>query len=136
MNYWIFQCKQDRYNIADPDVLYSGMKGYWLANQYRSDMKPGDKVFFWLAGESSIRGIYGYGVLTSPPYKWERGEDVGYSVDIMCTERLNRFIPVADIKGNIELHEMRILNMAIGSNFLLSTAEGQEIESMLQRMEA
>jgi len=136
MNYWIFQCKQDRYNIADPYVLYSGMKGYWLANQYRSDMKPGDKVFFWLAGESSIRGIYGYGVLTSTPYKWERGEDVGYSVDIMCTERLNRFMPVADIKGNIDLHEMRILNMAIGSNFLLSTEEGQEIESMIQRMEA
>ncbi len=59
MNYWIFQCKKERYDISDPDVLFDGMTGRWTANQYRSEMEPGDKVFFWLAGDKKYRGIYG-----------------------------------------------------------------------------
>ena len=135
MNYWIFQSKKDRYDISDPKILFGGMEGYWVANQYRSEMKPGDKVFFWLAGDQTYRGIYGYGEITSEPYKWEKDGNKGYSVNIKCIQRLKNYIPVAEIRENSKLKNIQIINMAIGSNFLLNATEGQAIEALIKLKE-
>lgn len=48
MNYWIFQCKKERFDISEPHILFDGMIGWWTANQYRSEMRPGDMIFFGL----------------------------------------------------------------------------------------
>lgn len=128
MNYWIFQSKKDRYDISDSEILFDGMEGYWVANQYRSEMNVGDKVFFWLAGDKSYRGIYGWGILTSVPYPWESNGKKGFSVDIKCIERLKKYISVHEIKENAALKNIQILNMPIGSNFLLNSSEGKELE--------
>ncbi|MED5523927.1 MAG: EVE domain-containing protein [Pseudomonadota bacterium] len=131
MNYWIFQCKKERFDISDPSVLFDGMTGWWTANQYRSEMKSGDKVFFWLAGDKKYRGIYGSGELTSKPYKWETGENKGFSVDVVCRKRFDKYLPVNKIKENKNLESIQILNMPLGSNFLLNESEGKALESMV-----
>ena len=133
MNYWIFQSKKDRYDISNPEVLFDGMEGYWVANQYRSEMMIGDKVFFWLAGDKSYRGIYGWGELTSAPYQWESDGKKGYSVDIKCIERLNEYISVLEVREKSKLQNLQILNMAIGSNFLLNSSEGKELERIIAK---
>ena len=131
MNYWIFQCKKERYDISDPGVLFDGMTGWWTANQYRSEMTPGDRVFFWLAGDINYRGIYGVGELTSSPYQWEEGGKKGFSVDIKCNKRLDEYLSVQEVKGNAKLVNIQILNMPMGSNFLLNEAEGKALEKMV-----
>lgn len=132
MNYWIFQCKKERYDISDPKVLFDGMTGWWTANQYRSEMKPGDKVFFWLAGDKKYRGIYGVGELTSLPYQWADGDKKGFSVDIKCNKRLNNYLSVQKVKENRKLLNIQIINMPMGSNFLLNRSEGKTLESMIK----
>lgn len=132
MNFWIFQCKKDRYDISDPAVLFDGMTGYWTANQYRSEMQPGDLVFFWLAGDADYRGIYGVGELTSMAYQWEEGDRKGFSVDIKCNNRLEPYLSVQDVKENHSLENIQILNMPMGSNFLLNEKEGHALMDMAQ----
>jgi predicted RNA-binding protein with PUA-like domain len=130
MNYWIFQCKKERFDISEPDILFDGMTGWWTANQYRSEMMPGDMVFFWLAGDKKYRGIYGIGELTSTPYQWEKENNKGFSVNIKCKKRLNQYLPVNKIQENRALLDLQILNMPMGSNFLLNKSEGQTLEAM------
>ncbi|MCP2004627.1 UNVERIFIED_ORG: putative RNA-binding protein with PUA-like domain [Buttiauxella agrestis ATCC 33320] len=130
MNYWIFQCKKERFDISEPDILFDGMTGWWTANQYRSEMMPGDMVFFWLAGDKKYRGIYGIGELTSTPYQWEKENNKGFSVNIKCKKRLNQYLPVNKIQENRALLDLQILNMPMGSNFLLNKLEGQTLEAM------
>lgn len=130
MNYWIFQCKKERYDISDSGILFDGMTGWWTANQYRSEMKPGDRVFFWLAGDKKYRGIYGVGELTSLPYQWKNGDKQGFSVDVKCSKRFDQYLPAQKLKENKNLLNIQILNMPMGSNFLLNKSEGQALEEM------
>ncbi|OMP94784.1 EVE domain-containing protein [Raoultella terrigena] len=130
MNYWIFQCKKERFDISEPHILFDGMIGWWTANQYRSEMRPGDMIFFWLAGDKKYRGIYGIGELTSTPYQWEKEDNKSFSVNIKCNKRLNPYLPIIEIQKNKALQSLQILNMPMGSNFLLNKSEGQIIEEM------
>lgn len=68
MNYWIFQAKPERFDLRKPGTIEAGKSDDWDATRYRSEMMPGDKVFFWLAGNEDHRGIYGWGELTSEPH--------------------------------------------------------------------
>lgn len=130
MNYWIFQCKKEKYDISSSEVLFSGMTGWWKANQYRSDMSVGDVVFFWLAGDAHYRGIYGRGEITSKPYQWQSESKKGYSVDVICSRRLDQPILATDVKSVRDLASIQILNMPMGSNFLLSKSEGLILEEL------
>lgn len=132
MNYWIFQAKRERYDLSDPKILFDGMTGWWTANQYRAEMDIGDRVFFWLAGDKEYRGIYGWGELTSKPYLWEKNGKRGYSVDIRCIKSLLQHISVDEVRRNSKLENIQILNMPIGSNFLLNSKEGKELERMVK----
>ena len=107
-----------------------GKEGWWNANQYRAEMKPGDFVFFWLAGDRSYRGIYGWGKLTSEPYLWEE-DDKKYYVDYICEKRIDPYLPIQKIESKPELQNIQILNMPIGSNFLLNEKEGKAIFDMI-----
>jgi len=133
MNYWIFQCKKERFDISEPHILFDGMIGWWTANQYRSEMRPGDMVFFWLAGDKKYRGIYGIGELTSTPYQWEQENNKSFSVNIKCNKRLNPYLPANEIQENKALLNLQILNMPMGSNFLLNELEGRIIEGMTEK---
>src|SRR5215467_248525 len=65
MNYWIFQSTSERYDLSIE--LQEGKEKAWLVSRYWQLMSPGDLVFFWLGGTPTIRGIYGWGTLSTAP---------------------------------------------------------------------
>lgn len=92
-------------------------------------MAVGDLVYFWLGGNEAIRGIYGWGVLTSDPFE-KNGE---FRVEFTVGKRLLSHIPIDALRANPELANLMILNMAIGSNFLISRTEAAAIRKMIPR---
>jgi len=128
MNYWIFQAVPERYDLRER--LVAGEKVTWYATRYRSYMSAGDIVFFWLAGSDSIRGIYGWGKLTSSPYmksEWE-----SYGVDVQYEKRLPSHIPVNTIQAIPELENLLILRAPQATNFLLSIEEARAIVDLIE----
>jgi hypothetical protein len=127
MNYWIFQAVPDNYDLRESSKFYDGMQGWWRATRYRTRMSPGDLVYFWLGGNESIRGIYGWGRLASASIE----KNGGYQVAFTVGKRLASHIPVDVLRKNPALENLMILNMAIGSNFLINEREALEIRELI-----
>src|SRR6266496_4926504 len=68
MNTFIFQSViKDNFDLRKD--IRNGTKGTWYATRYLNEMSAGDRVLFWLGGDENIRGLYGWGVLTSNSYE-------------------------------------------------------------------
>jgi predicted RNA-binding protein with PUA-like domain len=128
MNYWLFQSVPERYDLSD--MLVEGRKATWYATRYRTAMSPGDLVFFWLSGPENIRGIYGWGHLTSQPY--HKPEWDSYGVDVQYERRLKSHIPVRSIGDTPELRDLLILRAPQATNFLLSDQEARAIANLIE----
>ena len=111
MNCWIFQSTYDFFDLRDERNLATGQDSYWRATSYRSKMKPGDLIFFWMAGPSKLRGIYGWGHLTSLPYR-KAGK---YRVDLKVDRRLTIFLPATTIQSVEKLATLTIFTVRVGS---------------------
>lgn len=133
MNYWIFQSVPDRFDLQDPKNLVDGRRITWLASRYRDRMAPGDLVFFWMAGEKEIRGIYGWGRLASGAY--EDAEDKAFAVDAICERRLLHHLPVGQIMDHPVLRNMLIMRAPQATNFLLTSAEADALTGMIPQDE-
>jgi predicted RNA-binding protein with PUA-like domain len=128
MNYWIFQAIPERYDLRER--LVEGEKVTWYATRYRSRMAAGDVVFFWLGGAEVIRGIYGWGRLTSSPYmkpEWE-----AYGVDVRYEKRFKSHVSVRAVKSIPDLQDLLILRAPQATNFLLSSQEARAIASLIE----
>ena len=117
MNYWIFQSVPKRYDLRER--LLEGVEVTWYATRYRNRMLVGDVVFFWLAGPPDIRGIYGWGKLTSTPYRKDAWRSHG--VDVRFEKRLKAHLSVTEIRSVPDLQDLLILRSAQATNFLLSS---------------
>jgi hypothetical protein len=129
MNTWIFQAIPERYDLREK--LETGGVVTWLATRYRARMEPGDKVYLWLGGDESIRGIYGQGILASQPFpkpEWE-----AYGVDVWYIERKKAHIPVSAIRNFPGLQNLLILRAPNATNFLLSAEEAQALAALYQQ---
>ncbi|GAC1427776.1 MAG: hypothetical protein NVSMB65_00700 [Chloroflexota bacterium] len=60
---WIFQTRRDRLDLVS--ALESHDADDWPIVQHRAAMRPGDRVYLWLAGRDA--GIYGAGHLRTAP---------------------------------------------------------------------
>jgi hypothetical protein len=69
MNAWIFQSKPSQTDLRTE--LRVGAVDQWMATRYRSEMRDGDVVYFWLAGNANIRGVYGRGRIVGEPFAIE-----------------------------------------------------------------
>jgi predicted RNA-binding protein with PUA-like domain len=127
MNYWIFQAVPDRYDLREK--LVEGKIVTWYATRYRNQMSAGDVVFFWLGGPSLIRGLYGWGKLTSSPYlksEWET-----YGVDVRYEKRFETHVSVTMVKSVPDLANMLLLRAPQATNFLLSFQEARAISDLI-----
>jgi predicted RNA-binding protein with PUA-like domain len=125
MRYWIFQSKPERFDLRDSATIVPGKKDTWDVTRYREYMKPNDIVYFWMAGDTSIRGVYGWGVISSEPYtkpEWD-----GYGIDVNYRDRFEPHIPISEIKSTNSLQRMQILNVPIGTNFEISNREAMAL---------
>lgn len=131
MNHWIFQSKPERYDLRDPGNMVPGTNDTWIASRYRTEMRPGDLVFFWMSGSADERGIYGWGRLSGRP----RPDGDGHIVDIRYERRLTHHLPAQHIAAERGLADLLILRIAIGTNFLINRQEAQHIARLLARDE-
>ena len=124
MNAFIFQSTVERYDLRT--MLKAGAKESWLASRYQHAMRPGDIVYFWLAGPESIRGVYGWGKITSKP----RGtNEVGVHVEVVFPSPLL----ATDIRRDRVLAGLLIFKVPQATNFLLSRAEAARLAALVKR---
>ena len=129
MNYWIFQAKPERFDMSKESSLRPGSRDSWLATRYRTEMRPGDIVYFWQAGDKVTRGIYGWGRIESEPY--QRRDT--YYVDVQYEGKLSEHINTRIIEEHTILTNLMILRLAIGTNFLISRREGEAIAHLMPK---
>jgi EVE domain len=80
VNAFIFQSAPSQYDLRF--WLHAGATEPWHATRYRNEMKPGDVVFFWMGGNESFSGLYGWGELASAPYAKSDSESHGVNVRV------------------------------------------------------
>src|SRR5262245_29479615 len=123
MNFFIFQSVPERYDMRTE--LQAQRDVTWNATRYRQQMGPGDCVFFWMAGDEDIRGLYGWGVLTSTPYakaSWD-----GYGVDATFKVKFAKPVLARTIKQGRNLKDLLIFRAPQASNFLLAPKEASAL---------
>lgn len=130
MNYWIFQSVVDRYDLRDDEIVGIGKSDTWYATRYKSKMKKGDRVYFWLGGLGSDRGIYAAGMLNSDCYQKPEWKSSG--IDVIYTAKLDKPIVIDEIVGNPLLKDLLILKAAQATNFLIEKDQAEEIERLIK----
>jgi len=127
MNYWLFQAVPERYDLREQ--MIAGRTVTWYATRYRNLMAPGDVVFFWLGGDEALRGIYGWGKLTTEPYvrrSWK-----SYGVDVHYEQRFDPFLPEAKIAADPNLKDLLIFRARQATNFHLSSDEARALARLV-----
>src|SRR5712692_2241972 len=104
MNYWIFQSVIERQDLRE--TLQEQKDDTRLASRYRQQMSPGDLVYFWLAGDERIRGIYGWGELRSTPYLTDDGQE--FRIKVRYLKRLQSPLSAVKIRATPPLQELMI----------------------------
>jgi hypothetical protein len=131
MKAWIFQSLPERRDLRSE--LVEGKADTWRVSRYRSEISPGDLVFFWMAGDSDIRGIYGWGEVTTQPY-FDKSTDQ-FRVGISYKRKLARPMMHEQLQDSGELSSLLILRAPFGSNFALSNHEASAIINLLPAAE-
>ncbi len=97
----------------------------WYATRYRDRMAAEDVVYFWMGGGPEVRGIYGWGVLTSAAYlkkDWD-----SYGVDVVIRVRFSRPLLAQDLKDDGIFSQLLIFRQPQATNFLLSAEEADAL---------
>lgn len=125
---FIFQAKPTIYDLTTR--LEVSREVGWLASRYRDQMRRGDIVYFWSAGDEKRRGIYGWGDITSDgAFVDSKGT---YRGAVTCRKVFPHHINVAELRADPILRDLQILRIAIGTNFLLTEEESKSLHSLVE----
>lgn len=125
---FIFQAKPTIYDLKTR--LEVGREVGWLASRLRDEMKHGDVVYYWSAGEEERRGIYGWGNITSNgPFVDSKGT---YRVAVTCRKIFPHHINVMELRANPILRDLQILRSAMGTNFLITREESDALRALVK----
>ena len=126
MNYWLFKSEPDAYSIDDlinePESTgrWDGIRNYQARNLLRDEIKVGDLVLFYHSSCKNV-GIAGFAEVTSAPYpdplqfdpeskyydpKSTPDAPRWVCVDIQYRGKVNKFLPLTQIKQTLELQDM------------------------------
>jgi hypothetical protein len=123
MNVFVFQSVPSRYDLRE--VIQEGADATWYATRYRNEMHVGDLVFFWMAGDEDIRGLYGWGRITSPPYMKEDWDSHG--VDVTYHTKFSAPVLATTLRKDSVLSSMLIFRAPQATNFLLNSDETEHL---------
>lgn len=127
MNAWLFQSVPQEYDLRG--ALREGLKETWRVSRYRSQMKPGDLVFFWMGGPPDVRGLYGWGVIAGVPSF--DPSDKQFGVEVRYHRQLENPLLASKIRGAPALRQMLIFRAPFGTNFALSPLEAGALVDLL-----
>lgn len=142
MNTWIFQANADRFKIDE--FLASGpIETTWTVSRYKDDIKLGDQVFLWRAGDAA--GIVAEArIVEEPRAQFDDENSKSYWVNIEDNKKQSmrtriRFVRTANkreylkkgwLVADPKLQNLSILNFAQATNFKVSDDEAQRIGAM------
>lgn len=129
MQYWLMKSEPDTFGIDDlaarPKATehWDGVRNYQARNMMRDEMKVGDQVLFYHSacktpGVAGIAEVVreGYPDFTardpeSKYYDPKASEDNPrwYMVDVRFVRKLERLIPLSELKANPQLEDMPLL---------------------------
>lgn len=129
MSYWLMKSEPDEFSIDDlaaqPDQTdhWDGVRNYQVRNMMRDQMKVGDRALFYHSNAKppGVAGIVevvreGYPDHTAfdpndPHYdpKSDPDNPRWYMVDVQLVRRLERLIPLTELKANPALAEMPLV---------------------------
>ncbi len=82
---WLFQANPKRYDLIA--ALDAGVGEWWAMNQGRKEISPGDRVFFWNAGDDAA--LVAVGHVTSPVRESPDRIFGNYCVDVTYDYRVD-----------------------------------------------
>lgn len=134
MKTFIFQATPDSYDMRSD--LKPKRSEVWYARQHRTQMAPGDMVLLWMSGNEEIRGIYGWGQITSPAYldPESRSDDPEFGVNVKVMGHFKKPILAVDLKKHAVLRDLRILRAPTGTNFLVEPVQEAELNKLLESL--
>ena len=129
MQYWLMKSEPDEFSIDDlaaaPDQTahWDGCRNYQVRNMMRDQMQVGDRALFYHSNTKppGVAGIMevareGYPDHTAfdpndPHYdpKSDPDKPRWYMVDVRFLARMNRYVPLSELKARPELADMKIL---------------------------
>lgn len=88
INYWVFQANPAKvYRIVD--ALKDNLLSSWMVNQYKNEIKSGDKIILWVSGIDA--GIYALATVMSDVAAFaETNEEAKYYIDDTKSEERDR----------------------------------------------
>jgi 5-methylcytosine-specific restriction enzyme B len=122
-NVWIFQANPSRYDLLQ--ALKREKYTQWDISRYRNEIKSGDTLVFWKAGEN--RGIYGLGKTISSPYNRPDGKFVA---DVEYLGRFDQPIFYTDLVDHPVLSQMHIMRQFQGTNFRVTQDEWEALKPL------
>lgn len=115
MAVFVFQSTPERYDLRT--AVRVGERDTWYATRYRTEVSPGNSVYFWMAGDDNFRGLYGWGHLASEPYIKESWN--AHGIDVVYDYKFTRPILAKKIRDNSQLSRLLIFRAPQATNFLL-----------------
>ncbi|MGQ0772210.1 MAG: EVE domain-containing protein [Nitrososphaerota archaeon] len=135
MAYWLCKQEPSTYNI---DELEKEEKTSWdgvhnnLALKHMRQMKKGDLAFFYHTGDE--KQIVGIMEITSGPYPNPKEKDPRFvAMDVKFKKRLQRPIPLDEIKNNKAFKDWELLRISRLSVMPVSTQIWSEINKISQK---
>ena len=127
MSTWIFQCNPDRFDLLADWAATSDAQ--WSANQHRSEMQPGDTVYFRISGSSA--GLYGIGTILTECY--EHTDEFGdWKVDVSYDRLIDPPLLRTESDQVRVLKEFPALQGRQATNFFVPEEIEIELEVLLQ----
>ena len=127
MSTWIFQCNPDRFDLLADWAATSDAQ--WSANQHRSEMQPGDTVYFRISGSNA--GLYGIGTILTEcyPHTDEFGD---WKVDVSYDRLIDPPLLRTETDQVRVLKEFPALQGRQATNFSVPEEIEIELEVLLQ----
>lgn len=127
--YWIFQSNPTQYNLLE-DLKTGHPDGSWSANQNRTEMAVGDKIFFRISGTK--KGIYATGTIRSLPFK--KSDIFGdWKVKVQFDGLIDPPLLRTETEKIGKLKNFRPLVGAEGTNFKVPASISEVIEKLIKR---
>lgn|GEM_PF-1439623 len=137
---WIFQANPRYYNLSAALGKLSNIT--FLVNQFKSEIRAGDKVYFWEAGPNG--GLVGTGtVLTDPKEMHDDEESRPFYVDphrfegeqlrtvVRVDQVLSRPIARSVFLDHPILRDMTVLTARVGTNFRLTPEQADALAELV-----
>jgi restriction endonuclease Mrr len=127
---WVFQSNPTMYDVVAA-LKENALDSNWSMNQHRTDVTPGDRIFFWRSGADAA--IVAVGQVTSPVYnRGDESEFGQYAVNVNYQYSIDPVLTRAEIKAHPLLSVVRVFTRAQGTNFPLTEEQAAALESLLE----